>query len=304
MASNNTLPLFPLSAGRGAPVSPSTPTTTSTSKPSPSPHPATTSTTLCTWPRLTALLILTPPALHLPEQSWGGLLQTVSAPPAAPTRGAATGRSSSSSSSGRTSTCSLWACQRAARVRRSNECEWTAGWHRPCSLMATRHQGKHRKDTVMQMKCRFYWRVLLFFIKLSLFSFDDHIFEKDDIINLSEFSDQLILLWNLHRHTLTPSFELCMSESVGPIAVQSVIFYPVGCITIASSVSLFMFWGGKHWSASGCLPLGVTQFISDLLRVWDIESSMKAILRPHRHPCNFSSHKHLFISAKAVCCFF
>lgn len=135
------------SEGQGAPISPSTPTTTSTSKLSPSPHPVTTSANQGTWPRLMPLLILT----HPPEQRWEGLPQTASAPPAAPMRVAATGRSSS----GWTSTHSLWVAQRAGRARRSNECEWTAGWHRAYSHVTTQHQGKHRKDTVMQMKSGF-----------------------------------------------------------------------------------------------------------------------------------------------------
>ncbi len=153
----------PLPEGPGTPISPSTPTITSTSKPSLSPHPATTSTNQGTWPRLTPLLTLT----HPPEQKWGGLLQTASALPAAPTRVAVTGRSTS----GWTSTCSPWVGQRAGRVRRSNECGWTAGWHKPCSHVTTQDQDKRRKDTVMQMKCGFYWCVLLFFMKLSLFLF-------------------------------------------------------------------------------------------------------------------------------------
>lgn len=108
------------------------------------------------------ILILTPPRPH--KQRWGHLLQRASAPPAAPTRAAATGRSNCD----RTSTRSLWVGWRAGRVQRSSESEWTAGWHRFCSHMMTQHQEKHKQDNVMQIKWGFYWYVLFCFKVISL----------------------------------------------------------------------------------------------------------------------------------------
>lgn len=160
-----------LSVGLQTQISALTLTTTSTSKPSQSRHPATISAIQGTWFSLMPLLLtITPPLLHPPEQRWGGLLQTASAPPVAPTRAAATGRSSSSSSSGRTSTCSLWVGQRAGRVRRSNECEWTAGWHK---ALQSHDDTPPRQTQNRHCYANEMWILLMcsVFFKLSLFVF-------------------------------------------------------------------------------------------------------------------------------------
>lgn len=53
------------------------------------------------------------------------------------------------------------------------------------------------------------------------------------------------------------------------------ICYPAVCNTVHKKNpkrwDLLLILVVKQWNASGCLPLGVTRFISDLLRVWNIE---------------------------------
>lgn len=132
---------LPVSVGQEAPLSPSAPIITSTSKLSQSLHPATTSASLGTWPIHMFTLIFTPLPPHQLEQRWDGPLLTALAPPAALTRAAVTGKSSSDL----TSTCSLRVGQRAGRVRQSSGSEWTAGWHRAWSYIEKLHQGKKQE---------------------------------------------------------------------------------------------------------------------------------------------------------------
>lgn len=134
-------------------IFPSTPTTTSTSKLSPSPRPVITSANQATWPRLTPLPIPTP--LHPAEQRWGGLLQTASAPPAAPTRAAASG-----TSRGQTST-------RGGGVQRWNAWEWTAGWHKHTGHVTTRHQGNTGRTLICKQDV--YFIVVFSYFSLSCF---------------------------------------------------------------------------------------------------------------------------------------
>lgn len=154
--------LCPVSVDQEDPVSP---TTASTSKLSRYPHPVTISLSQGMWLKLTLLFIFTPRRL---KQRWGPLLPTASAPPAAPTRAAASGRSSSDW----TSTCSLWVGWRAEKVRRSSACEWTAGSHRLCSHTMTQRQGNTRKtmlckSNVFVMLC--YFQVISEFLLVELF---------------------------------------------------------------------------------------------------------------------------------------
>lgn len=95
------------------PASPSAPTTASASRQSPAPHRRSPTSSQATGARPRAPRSPTPPPAE------GGLPWTASAPPAAPRKEAASGRSGS-----RTSSCCL---RLGRRIRASSECGWTAG---------------------------------------------------------------------------------------------------------------------------------------------------------------------------------